>query len=251
VIGDATLAAELVRDAGILAAGMRRAGVESARKTSVTDIVTAADHAGEQLIVERLRTQRPSDGIVGEEGTSQPGYRTWYVDPIDGTYNYACNLPIWCAAISVAERGDALVGAVYDPAADELWLGGKQDRTTRNGVPVAQLADGPLGELSIATYLHPATLPDDTVRRPLARAVGAAATVRAFGSGSMELAWVAGGRLGVYVQHDCLPWDWLPGAALVTAAGGATRVIDLDGHRWHIAGNHQVVDEVSLALLRA
>jgi myo-inositol-1(or 4)-monophosphatase len=67
----------------------------------------------------------------------------------------------------------------------------------------------------------------------------------------MELAWVAGGRLGVYVQHDCLPWDWLPGAALVTAAGGATRVIDLDGHRWHIAGNHQVVDEVTLALFSA
>ena len=251
MIEDAALAAELVRDAGTLAARMRHAGVESARKTSVSDIVTAADHAAEQLIVERLRTQRPSDGIVGEEGTSHPGHRTWYVDPIDGTYNYACNLPIWCAAVSLAEGDDTLVGAVYDPTGDELWVGGRARPTVRNGVPVAQLADRPLGELSIATYLHPTTLPDDAVRRPLARAVRAAATVRAFGSGSMELAWVAGGRLGVYVQHDCLPWDWLPGAALVTAAGGATRVVDLDGHRWHIAGNHQVVDEVSLALFSA
>jgi myo-inositol-1(or 4)-monophosphatase len=87
------------------------------------------------------------------------------------------------------------------------------------------------------------------VRLPLLRAIGAAATVRMMGSGSIELASVAAGRLGCFVQYDCLPWDWLPGAALVDAAGGCTRVLELDGHRWHIAGAARTVEDVAHLLL--
>src|SRR5438552_2386253 len=83
-------------------------------------------------------------------------------------------------------------------------------------------------------------LPDDGVREPLLRVLREAATVRMLGSGSIELASVAGGRLGAWVQYDSLDWDWLPGAAMVRAAGGATHVTELGGHRWHIAGSHQV-----------
>jgi fructose-1,6-bisphosphatase/inositol monophosphatase family enzyme len=248
MVDDLALAAELTRDAGKLAERMRRRGVDVIRKSSVSDVVTPADEAAEQLIVKGLRRERPSDGILGEEGTSQSGSRTWYIDPVDGTYNYAHDVPIWCTALGLAEGGDTLLGAVYHPASDELWLGGLAHPTTCNGTRTSRLAAQPLGELSLATYLHPTTLPDDEVRRPMARAVRAAATIRTFGSGSVELAWVAAGRLGAFLQHDCLPWDWVPGAALVTAAGGATRLIDLDGHRWHIAGNRQVVEEVTLAL---
>jgi myo-inositol-1(or 4)-monophosphatase len=248
VIGDAELAACLVRDAGSLAARMRRAGVRSTRKTSVSDLVTAADHAAEAAIVARLKAERPDDGVVGEEGTSRPGRRIWFVDPVDGTYNYAWNLPAWCAAVGLTIGEQALVGAVFHPPADELWVGGAEHPTTCNGVPVDELADRPLAEVSIATYLHPTTLPDARVRNPLARVARHAATVRTFGSGSVELAWVASGRLGAYVQHDCLPWDWYPGAALVAAAGGLTRVLPHDGHRWHLAGNRQTVEELSALL---
>jgi fructose-1,6-bisphosphatase/inositol monophosphatase family enzyme len=69
------------------------------------------------------------------------------------------------------------------------------------------------------------------------------------GSGSIELAAVAGGRLGAWVQYDCLIWDWLPGVALVHAAGGTTNVVHAGGHRWHVAGSRQVVDEVTALLL--
>jgi myo-inositol-1(or 4)-monophosphatase len=65
------------------------------------------------------------------------------------------------------------------------------------------------------------------------------------GCGSIELASVAGGRLGGWVQYDTLDWDWLPGVALVRGAGGATRVLPIGGHRWHIAGSRQVVDEIT------
>lgn len=241
---DHALAASLVHEAGRLAARMLRDGLRTHHKTSVSDVVSAADHAAEELVSSRLAAERPSDGVIGEEGTSRPGSRTWYVDPVDGTYNFLSGLPLWCSAVALVEGDDLVLGAVYQPAADELWIGGRAWRTTCNDEPVPHIEDRPLAEVSVATYLHPTTLPDDSVRAPLARVVQNTATVRMLGSGSIELASVAGGRLGVYVQYDCLPWDWLPGAALVRAAGGVVDVVESSGHRWHVAGSAQAVAEI-------
>ena len=241
---DLALAAELVGDAGRLAARMRRDGVSVERKTSVSDVVTAADHAAEQLIADRLAAERPDDGVVGEEGTSTAGRRTWFVDPVDGTYNFTAGLPVWCSAVGLADVDGPVLGAVFQPPAQELWLGGRDAPTTCNGEPVPRLTDRRLAEISIASYLHPTTLPDDSIREPLQRAWRQAATVRMLGSGSVELAAVAGGRLGAWLQVGSLPWDWYPGAALVEAAGGATAVFEAHGHRWHAAGPPAAVAEI-------
>jgi myo-inositol-1(or 4)-monophosphatase len=250
VADDFALAASLVLEAGRLTDRMRREGVGVEYKTSISDVVTAADRAAEALVVERLRAERPADGLVGEEGARHPGQRTWFIDPLDGTFNFTSGLPTWCAAIALVEDSRALLGAVYHPAADELWLGGAGQTTTCNDEPVVPLGDPRLADVCVASYLHPTTLPDDTVREPLLRAIGAAATVRMLGSGSVELASVAAGRLGGFVQYDCLPWDWYPGAALVEGAGGVARVLELAGHRWHLAGPARVVAELE-ATLRA
>jgi myo-inositol-1(or 4)-monophosphatase len=241
-VDDADLAAGLVRDAGELAARMLADGLTVEHKTSISDVVSAADRAAEELVVARLRTERPDDALVGEEGTSTPGTsgRTWYIDPVDGTYNFLSGLPAWCSAVAL----DEALGAVHHPAAGELWLGGPDIATTRNGAALPRLADRPLAHLSIATYLHPTTLPDDDLREPLLHVVQGAATVRMLGSGSVELAAVAAGRLGVSFQSDSLPWDWLPGAALVRGAGGAAEIFQARGRRWHVAGNAQVVAEI-------
>ena len=248
---DLSLAASLVRDAGLLAERMLAEGLTTKYKTSVSDVVSAADQAAEALVVERLRAQRPSDGVVGEEGTSRPGSRTWFVDPVDGTYNFLSGLPTWCAAVALADADGPLVGAVFQPATDELWLGGRDAGTTCNGVPVQALADRALAEVSIASYLHPTTLPDDTIRVPLLNAMQGAATVRMLGSGSVELAAVAAGRIGAWLQIDSLDWDWLPGVALVRAAGGSAEVLQAHGHRWHMAGCERVVDELTRRVLGA
>ncbi len=245
-VDDFALAGSLVRDAGLLAARMLGDGLTIQHKTSISDVVSAADHAAEELVVTRLRAERPDDGIVGEEGTADAGSgRTWYVDPVDGTYNFLSGLPMWCAAIALDEE----LGAVYQPAADELWLGGPDDATTCNGAPLPRLVDRPLAAVSITTYLHPTTLPDDNLRVPLLRVIQAAATVRMLGCGSVEMAAVAAGRLGASVQIDSLPWDWLPGAALVRGAGGAAEVIEAHGRRWHLAGCRRVVGEIAGLLL--
>jgi myo-inositol-1(or 4)-monophosphatase len=230
-------------------------GLDTEHKTSVSDVVSAADHAAEDLVVSRLRAARPADGIVGEEGTELPGERSWFIDPVDGTYNFLSGLPYWCSAIALAERSPdgtgwlPLLGAVYHPTADELWLGGLGHPTSCNGVPVPRLTDLPLAELSLASYLHPASLSDDSVRQPALSALTGAATVRMLGSGSVELAAVAAGRLGAWLQRNPPGWDWLPGAALVTAAGGRTEVLNREGQRWHIAGNARAVADIRHRLI--
>lgn len=247
---DLALAAALVRDAGRLAADMALDGLQTTHKTSRSDVVSAADHAAEELIVARLRAARPDDGIIGEEGAdhSTRSGRTWYVDPVDGTYNFLSGLPTWCSAVALADDDGPLLAAVYQPATEELWLGGREHPTTCNDIAVPRLTDRPLAELSLASYLHPSTLPDDRARIPLLRVLQGAATVRMLGSGSIELAAVAAGRLGVWAQLDSLDWDWLPGACLVRAAGGQTQVLTAGGHRWHIAGPARAVADVVAAL---
>src|SRR3954466_15089224 len=140
---DAALAASLVLDAGLLAARMRAEGVSAQRKTSVSDVVTAADRAAERLITERLAKERPDDAVVGEEGTDRPGTsgRTWVIDPVDGTWNFVRGLTWWCSAIALRDPDDVLLGAVYHPHDDLLFVGGPTFASTRNGVPLAPLGD--------------------------------------------------------------------------------------------------------------
>ena len=156
-VDDMSLAAELVREAGELAASMLGRRVWTTEyKSSVSDVVSAADHAAEELITARLAEHRGDDGLVGEEGARRSGDgRTWYVDPVDGTYNFLSGLPYWCSAVGLADEDGPLVGAVYFPPLDELWVGGRDAPTTLNGVPLAELVDRPLADVSVATYFHP------------------------------------------------------------------------------------------------
>src|SRR6266581_3657713 len=111
VTDDLALAGDLVREAGLLAAHMLHDGLDTVHKISVSDVVSAADHAAEDLIVARLRQQRPDDGLVGEEGAAQPGERTWFIDPVDGTYNFLSGLPYWCSAVALADSDGPILGA--------------------------------------------------------------------------------------------------------------------------------------------
>jgi myo-inositol-1(or 4)-monophosphatase len=249
---DLALAGELVREAGRLAARMLADGLDTQHKSSVSDVVSAADRAAEDLIAGRLVELRPADGLVGEEGTHRRGGgRTWFIDPVDGTYNFLAGLPFWCSAIALTDQpadstGDRPpgLGAVYFPQADELWLAAPGRPTTCNGRPLAALVDAPLAQLSLASYQHPPRLSDPAVREPTLAVIGGAATVRMLGSGSVELALVASGRLGAWAQLDCPAWDWLPGAALVRSVGGSAEVLRHRGHRWHLAGNRQAVADI-------
>jgi len=248
---DATLAADLVREAGSLAHRMRGDGVAMSHKTSVSDIVTAADHAAEALVVSRIRELRPGDGVVGEEGAADVGTtgRTWVIDPVDGTYNFFHGLTWWCSAIALTEGERLVLGSVFHPHDDVVWVGGPDLPTTRNGAELEPLADRPLGGLSAATYLHPPYFSQPRVDEPFRRVAAGVATLRMLGSGSMDLSAVADGRLGLWFQHSVPSWDWLPGKALVEGAGGVGSQVTVDDVTWSVAGNRQAVEETLAALV--
>jgi myo-inositol-1(or 4)-monophosphatase len=250
-VDDVSLAAQLVRQAGDLASRMLAEGLATQYKTSISDVVSAADHAGEELVASRLAESRPDDGLVGEEGARRSGAgRTWYVDPVDGTYNFLSRIPYWCSALGLADGDGPLVGAVYAPVLDELWVGGRDTRTTLNGVAADELADRPLAEISVATYFQPRHMRDHNPLASWQSATAAAATVRMLGSASVDLAGVASGRLGIFLQANLYPWDWVPGAALVLGAGGVAEEVTVGGTRWQIAGNRQAVADAQAALRR-
>lgn len=252
-LDDAGLAARLVTDAAALAARMRAAGVGVTQKTSISDLVTDADHAAEELVVERLRRERPDDAILGEEGTSVEGTsgRRWVIDPVDGTYNFASGLYHWCSAVALLDGEDLVLGAVAHHASGSVLVGGPDLPTTLDGRPVARLEPAPLAQVSAATYLHPALASDPTVRDPWLRAASLPATIRMLGSGSMEMVGVARGDLGCWFQHSTPPWDWYPGAALVLGAGGSVTDLEVDGRHWYVSGRPTAVEQVAAALADA
>ncbi|NYE96381.1 fructose-1,6-bisphosphatase/inositol monophosphatase family enzyme [Psychromicrobium silvestre] len=255
-LDDSQLAAALVRNAGQLALAMRAEGLSGEQKTSVSDVVTAADKAAEKYITEQLLLARPSDGLLGEEGTRRNGSsgRTWVIDPVDGTYNFLSGSTYWCSAIALqAGRPDrldpeALLGAVYQPQEDKLWLGGEGLPATLNGERLSAPSEEPLSQLSAATYLHPTWMARAEAREPWLAAVQQLATFRLLGSGSCDLSRVAQGEWGCWFQHSTALWDWLPGKAIVRAAGGSTAVVSVNGLNWFLAGGSTAVTQLGEAL---
>jgi myo-inositol-1(or 4)-monophosphatase len=242
-VPDRALAERLVRLAGGLALELRGGAVEV--KDGATDVVTDADRRAEAAQVELLRRERPSDAVVGEEGAAVAGgERRWLLDPVDGTLNYARGLPPWCSAVALLDAEGATAAAVYDAVADELFSAERGAGASVDGAPL-RVAPGPALEDSvIATFVDIRRRDADVIARTeaLLRRVGA---LRAVGCGSVELAWLAAGRLHGWVQADVEPWDWHPGALLVAEAGGVARVAG----RWRVAAaSEPLCDEILDAL---
>lgn len=250
---DLELAASLVRDAARLAASMRVDGVEAQSKTHLSDIVTAADHAAEAQIVARLRSERPDDSILGEEGAAHEGTsgRTWVIDPIDGTWNFFHGFDWWCAALALtsdaAGGGDVVLGAIHHHATDSTYVGGPGAPATCNGAPLDALPDRPLSDVAAATYLHPPFF-GTAAGEAFERAVAGASTLRFLGSGSMDAVAVAQGVVGVSFQHTVPLWDRLPGEAIIRSVGGVRAEQQAGGVTWNVMGTPGAVTDVVRAL---
>lgn len=251
LLSDAEVAASVVREAAGLARRMRDEGLETEFKTSVSDVVTAADRAAERLVVDELARRRPEDGILGEEGSAKAGTsgRTWVIDPVDGTYNFTTGSDFWCSAIALVEGSPEdpdrlLLGAVHHAASGRTWVGGPELPTMMadagGTVRLPAMEDARAEDICLATYLHTTRLADSEVAAPWLEASRRFATWRMLGSASVELAGVADGRFGAWFQHSVAPWDWLPGYALVSGVGGVGELVN----GWRVAGPPSVVAEV-------
>lgn len=267
-LSDLELASKLLRHAGMLAFTIRAEGAGDLReegriKTNAADFVTAADLAAEEYIFTQLRRARPEDSIVGEEGAGFTGTsgRVWVIDPVDGTFNFASGSTYWCAALALAQLppgpdttpealrdAHVLLGAVYQHQEDKLWVGGSACPAMLNGQPLHVDALHELAQLSAGSYLHPTWLSEPRAAVPWQQAAVLPATLRMLGSGSCDLARVAQGELGVWFQHSCPAWDWLPGKGIVKAAGGDTGVERVNGLDWFVAGPAAAVSQIRAAL---
>ncbi len=222
------LAEQIAREAGELARRRRDEGVRiAATKSALADIVTEADREVEALIRARLTAARPGDGFLGEESGAARGSTdvTWVVDPIDGTVNYAYGIPHYAVSIAAVtgepdpEQWTAQAGVVFAPAIAELFGGARGSGAWLAGrrLAVSQTTDA--GALVATGFGYdPATHAGDLERvravMPLAR------DLRRAGAASLDLAYVAAGRLDGYFERGLHPWDHAAGALLVTEAGG-------------------------------
>ena len=173
-------------------------------KTAATDVVTAADHAAEAAMVAILGAERPDDGIVGEEGASSvdsaAGGRTWVLDALDGTLNFATGLGPYCCAAALVRDGRALAVAVLDPVGGRLWTAAAGDGAFADGESIRAHGPERLADAILATYAHPDRKGRLGVLDGFRDLVEHAGMLRIIGSGTLDLAWVAEGRLHGWVQ---------------------------------------------------
>jgi myo-inositol-1(or 4)-monophosphatase len=194
------------------------------------DLVTEVDKACEAAIIARLRRSFPSHDVIAEESApslSGSDY-VWYVDPLDGTTNYAHNYPFYCTSIALACKGELVASAVYDAVKDELFTAARGRGATRNGFPMKVTA---AAELKRSVFLtgFPYDLRDDVRHtiRFFERFLHHARALRRDGAAALDLAYVAAGRIDGFFEERLHPWDVLAGALLVEEAGG--RVSRFDG----------------------
>ncbi|MEX3505658.1 inositol monophosphatase [Corynebacterium sp. LK2510] len=246
---DAELARALVTHAGELALHMRDEGLSTDYKTSISDVVTDADRAAEEFTTTVLEALRPADGIVGEEGAAKASAsgRTWVIDPVDGTFNFSQGSDYFCSALALTGGDEIVVGAVSRPATQTTWVA-SHGVATRNGRELGRLREASISEEALVTYLHPTFMRDDAVRETWLSVARDAATLRMGGAGSIDLANIASGQFGAWLQHSVADWDWLPGKALIEAVGGTATKVDAGGVRWCVAGNARMVDDIAARL---
>ncbi len=223
------LCAELARGAGDIALAGRdqrigAADLPGTTKSSTTDIATEFDRAAEAYVVERIRTLRPDDAIIGEEGTADPGTSgyAWFIDPIDGTTNYVYDQPAWSNSVAVQRDGEMVAGAVFVPPLGEMFTAAAGQGATLDDRPIGVSTETDLSLALIGTGFG--YQPEQRTRQAerLARLIAQVRDVRRLGSAAVDLCMVACGRLDVYYELQLNSWDAAAGELIAREAGAIT-----------------------------
>jgi myo-inositol-1(or 4)-monophosphatase len=217
------------------------------------DLVTAADRASENLIVQRLRERYPSHSIVAEESGGHAGSSDfrWYVDPLDGTTNFAHEFPVYNVTLALEQSGELITGVIADPTRDELFTAEKGSGAFLNGrrIQVSQVkrVEDALAATGFPSrkrhqnlnvhFFYQLAMLSHGVRRP--------------GAAALDLAYVACGRLDLFWEFHLNPWDMAAGVLLIREAGGLCTDMHgapLDLHGPHVLGDNGLVHEETVAL---
>jgi myo-inositol-1(or 4)-monophosphatase len=186
------------------------------------DIKLDLDVRTQELITRQLLDRFPDHAIYGEEGIAgnQESAFQWIVDPIDGTVNYFYGLPHFCISIALRERGEIILGVIYDPSRDELWQVERGGPSLLNGREIKVSARAKLSDAILSIGLAKSKTTIAAGMPVLEYFVGKARKCRLMGSAALDLAYVACGRLDAYIESSVCLWDVAAGKLLVEMAGG-------------------------------
>ena len=217
------------------------------------DLVTAADRASEKLIIERLRAPYPSHSIVAEESGRHEGSSEfrWYVDPLDGTTNFAHGFPVFNVTLALEHKGDLIAGVIADPTRSEVFTAERGAGSFLNGDRIHVSKVNRIEDALVATgfpsrrrhqnlnvhFFYQLSMLSHGVRRP--------------GAAALDLAYVACGRLDMFWEFSLNSWDVAAGVLLIREAGGLCtdmRGGSLDIRGQHILADNGLVHEETLAL---
>ncbi|MBT1679206.1 inositol monophosphatase family protein [Curtobacterium aurantiacum] len=254
----ADLAESIARDAAALAARRRAEGVEVAdRKSSIVDVVTAADREVEALIRARVAEARPDDAFHGEESGSASGASgiTWVVDPIDGTVNYLYGSAEYGVSIGVVRGApdpmtwEPIAGVVVAPATGTVFRAAVGQGATRDGQPLSVATPASLAETLVATgFGYTADRRREQVG-VLAGLIGEVRDIRRGGAASLDCCAVGAGVVDAYYERGINPWDMAGGALVAQEAGATIRIWEAGGTRSFLFASPAVADDLE-ALVR-
>jgi myo-inositol-1(or 4)-monophosphatase len=220
-------------------------------KEGINNLVTEADHASEKAILEIIKQKFPGHHILSEETGEiiQDSNYKWIIDPIDGTVNFAHGIPICCVSIGIEKDGRMVLGAVYAPFLNEMYVAEKGKGATLNDKKINVSKETSVLRSCLVTgfpytYLDTPNGPLEVFERFIRKGI----PVRRLGSAAVDLCWVACGRFDGFYEHKLEAWDSAAGFIIVEEAGG--KVTDYKGNYFspyqpHIlATNGKIHDEM-------
>ena len=223
------LARRVAHQAGeLLLDGLGGARIDVSTKSSGTDMVSEMDRGSEALIVAGILAERPDDAILGEESGTRDGTSgvRWVIDPLDGTTNYLYRHPVWAVSVGVEVDGRVEAGVVAAPGLGEVFTARRGVGAWLNGAPVGVSACQDLPDALVGTgfgYLASRRALQAAV---LPRLLPQVRDIRRYGVASLDLCWVACGRLDAYFEYGGQPWDVAAGLLIATEAGAAAFGLD-------------------------
>lgn len=243
------IAVNAAKEAGRIHKKYFRGNYKLKTKSASFDLVTCADIKAEKAVVSLIRKYFPKHNFLAEENKypNTGSEYTWVIDPLDGTNNFACGLPIFCSSVALVRSGRALAGAIYDVTRDELFYAAKGKGAFLNGKAIrVNKADTLKKALLITGFYYSRgkevaeTL--DAVKRFLFRNV---LGIRRMGAAALDLCYVACGRAAGYWEHELSPWDFAAGKLIVEEAGGVvsgrhSEEIPWDSRHFIVASNGKI-----------
>ena len=223
------VAIDAARQAGALIK-VNFGGVLGVNELNQYDIKLELDVRAQELITAIVLRSFPDHAIYGEEGLAgnQASDHQWIVDPIDGTVNYFYGIPHFCVSIALRVAGEIVLGVIYDPMQDELFLGRKGEVPTLNGQPIKVSTRAELADAMITVGFSKNRESIDAGLQRFKELLFKVRKTRMLGSAALGMAYVAAGRLDAYLEEVISLWDVAAGIILVETAGGRARMFEKD-----------------------